>query len=65
MYYSSTIKYEISHTLTERFVHTYGFEKEGVWFYPPPKRTAEIEVGELRNLQFSQRKAEYFIGYPR
>ncbi|MGF2615070.1 DNA-3-methyladenine glycosylase 2 family protein [Rossellomorea vietnamensis] len=51
-----------AHTLTERFVHKYGELKDGVWFYPHPAKTALIEVAELRDLQFSQRKAEYVIG---
>ncbi|MBY0122922.1 DNA-3-methyladenine glycosylase [Bacillus sp. S/N-304-OC-R1] len=51
-----------AHTLTERFVKTYGFEKEGVWFYPLPEKVAELTVEDLRELQFSGRKAEYVIG---
>ncbi|UOY91706.1 DNA-3-methyladenine glycosylase [Ectobacillus sp. JY-23] len=48
-------------TLTERFVHTYGKQIDGVWFYPTPAVVAKITVEELRALQFSQRKAEYMI----
>ncbi|NMH67334.1 DNA-3-methyladenine glycosylase 2 family protein [Bacillus sp. RO3] len=49
-------------TLTHRFVTTYGWQKDGVWFYPSPEKVADLTVEELRNLQFSQRKAEYVIG---
>ncbi|MCA1055887.1 DNA-3-methyladenine glycosylase [Rossellomorea aquimaris] len=49
-------------TLTHRFVTTYGWQKDNVWFYPSPKKTAALTVEELRELQFSQRKAEYVIG---
>ena len=49
-------------TLTHRFVTTYGWEKGGVWFYPSPEKVAGLTVEELRELQFSQRKAEYVIG---
>jgi DNA-3-methyladenine glycosylase II len=49
-------------TLTERFVKTYGEELDGVWFYPSPERVAQLTVEELRELQFSGRKAEYVIG---
>ncbi|OIU70470.1 DNA-3-methyladenine glycosylase family protein [Rossellomorea aquimaris] len=49
-------------TLTHRFVTTYGWQKGGVWFYPSPEKTAALTVEELRELQFSQRKAEYVIG---
>ena len=48
--------------LTMDFVHTYGFEREGVWFYPTPERAAALTVDELRALKFSTRKAEYVIG---
>ncbi|MGD7008622.1 DNA-3-methyladenine glycosylase family protein [Metabacillus sp. 84] len=46
-------------TLTKRFVQTYGEEVDGVWFYPHPEKAAAIPVTELRELQFSGRKAEY------
>ncbi|MDN7241447.1 DNA-3-methyladenine glycosylase [Planococcus sp. N028] len=51
-----------AHTLTSRFVQKYGEEREGVWFYPEPNTIARIDVNELRELQFSTRKAEYVIG---
>ena len=51
-----------AHTLTTRFVHTYGHEIDGVWFYPTPEKIAQLQVEELRELQFSTRKAEYVIG---
>jgi DNA-3-methyladenine glycosylase II len=50
-----------AHKLTERFVKEYGFEQEGVWFYPRPEKIAKLTVEELRNIQFSGRKAEYVI----
>jgi DNA-3-methyladenine glycosylase II len=49
-------------TLTHRFVTQYGWEKDGVWFYPSPEKVSGLTVEELRELQFSQRKAEYVIG---
>ena len=51
-----------AHTLTERFVKTFGDEMDGVWFYPSPERVASLTVDDLRELQFSGRKAEYVIG---
>lgn len=51
-----------AHTLTERFVKTFGNEIDGVHFYPQPETVANLEVGDLRELQFSGRKAEYVIG---
>ncbi|MGM0852441.1 MAG: DNA-3-methyladenine glycosylase family protein [Bacillota bacterium] len=49
-------------TLTHRFVTKYGWQKDGVWFYPSPEIVAGLTVEELRELQFSQRKAEYAMG---
>jgi DNA-3-methyladenine glycosylase II len=51
--------------LTERFVHTYGFQQEGVWFHPLPDKIATLAIEDLRALQFSGRKAEYTIGVSR
>ena len=51
-----------AHTLTMRFVETFGHEQEGVWRYPTPDRIASLDVSALRELQFSTRKAEYVIG---
>lgn len=54
-----------AHTLSSRFVHNYGHETEGVWFYPTPEKIAALEPEELRTMQFSTRKAEYVIGLSR
>lgn len=51
-----------AHTLTERYVKTFGFELDGAWFYPSPQTAANLTVEELRGIQFSGRKAEYVIG---
>ncbi|MFD1020752.1 DNA-3-methyladenine glycosylase family protein [Thalassobacillus hwangdonensis] len=48
-------------TLTTRFVQSFGEEKDGIWFYPTPERVAELPYEALREMQFSQRKAEYVI----
>ena len=50
-----------AHKLTERYVHTFGEKIDDVWFFPTPERAAQLTVAELRNLQFSTRKAEYLI----
>ncbi|NGP46030.1 DNA-3-methyladenine glycosylase 2 family protein [Bacillaceae bacterium SIJ1] len=52
-------------TLTERFIHHFGEQKEGIWFMPSPERIASLEYSALRELQFSQRKAEYVIDLSR
>lgn len=51
-----------AHKLTERFVKTYGFQQDDVWFYPRPEQVAQLTIEELKTLQFSGRKAEYAIG---
>ncbi|MDP4164683.1 MAG: DNA-3-methyladenine glycosylase [Bacillota bacterium] len=51
-----------AHTLTERFVKAFGYEIDGVPFYPKPETVAALTVEQLRELQFSGRKAEYTIG---
>lgn len=49
-------------TLTKRFVETYGEKVDGVLFHPHPEKAAAIPISELRELQFSGRKAEYITG---
>ncbi|RFU63659.1 DNA-3-methyladenine glycosylase [Bacillus sp. V59.32b] len=69
-YYSCLVKSIIhqqlnlafGYKLTERYVKTFGFQVDGVWFYPTPEEAAAIKVEELRKIQFSTRKAEYIIG---
>ncbi len=48
--------------LTKDFVTAYGYQKDGVWFYPSPETTAALTVDELKGMKFSGRKAEYVIG---
>lgn len=50
-----------SHTLTARFVQTFGFQKDGVWFPPSADTVSELAYEDLTALQFSRRKAEYVI----
>ncbi len=47
--------------LTERLVRTHGEVKDGILFYPRPEKVASLAYQDLRELQFSQRKAEYVI----
>lgn len=51
-----------AHKLTERYVKTFGHQIDEVWFFPTPERAAQLTVAELRDIQFSARKAEYLIG---
>lgn len=52
---------KFAYKLTERFVHHFGTQIDGVWFYPTPEVIAKLDYSSLRELQFSQRKAEYVI----
>ncbi|SEH91448.1 DNA-3-methyladenine glycosylase II [Halobacillus karajensis] len=52
---------KFAYTLSTRFVETLGTNKEGVWFYPSPETVAATSYETLRELQFSQRKAEYVV----
>lgn len=50
-----------AYTLTERFVNKFGKEKDGVYFSPTPETVSQLKYQDLRELSFSQRKAEYII----
>ena len=54
-----------ANTLSMRFVETFGTETNGVWRYPSPEITAELEIATLSEMQFRTRKAEYMIGLSR
>ena len=56
------VNLKFAFTLTERFVKAFGEEVDGVWFYPSPDKVARLRVEQLREFQFSGRKAEYVIG---
>ncbi|PFG02981.1 DNA-3-methyladenine glycosylase family protein [Bacillus sp. es.036] len=53
---------KFAYTLMYRFVTRYGTKMDDVWFYPNPEVVSKLKVDELRELQFSKRKAEYVIG---
>lgn len=52
---------KFAYKLVERFVHNFGTQIDGVWFYPTPEKIAKLDYQDLRELQFSMRKAEYVI----
>jgi DNA-3-methyladenine glycosylase II len=55
------VNMKFAHTLTQRFVHSFGFEQEGVWFYPRPEDVAKLDYEDITALKMSRRKAEYII----
>lgn len=52
---------KFAYVLSTRFIESFGEMHDGVWFYPTPERIAEIEIEQLRGMQFSGRKSEYVI----
>lgn len=60
------ITLSFAYTLKRRFVEQYGQSREvdGVtyWAFPNPETIALLDPSDLRQLQFSTRKAEYIIG---
>lgn len=63
------ITLSFAYTLKRRFVEQYGQSQDmnGVtyWAFPNPEKIALLDPSELRQLQFSIRKAEYIIGMAR
>jgi len=60
------ITLSFAYTLKRRFVEKYGESREvdgmTYWAFPNPETIALLESSDLRQLQFSTRKAEYIIG---
>ena len=59
------INLTFAYTLKKRFVERYGdcltFEGENYWLFPSFERIASVNVDDLRELQFTNRKSEYII----
>ncbi|MFZ5354138.1 MAG: DNA-3-methyladenine glycosylase family protein [Bacillota bacterium] len=60
------INLKFAYTLKKRFVEKYGeglnFDGKDYWLFPKPDAIADLDIDDLRVLQFTQRKAEYIIG---
>lgn len=60
------INLTFAYTLKKRFVEKFGesrtYDGHTYWLFPTAETIASVEVDELRQLQFSVRKAEYIIG---
>jgi DNA-3-methyladenine glycosylase II len=60
------INLTFAYKVKRRFIENYGeqitFQGRRFWLFPRPDRVAELKPAELRELQFSMRKAEYIIG---
>jgi DNA-3-methyladenine glycosylase II len=60
------INLTFAYKVKRRFIENYGeyiiYEGKRFWLFPLAERVAELDPEELRELQFSIRKAEYIIG---
>lgn len=60
------INLTFAYTLKKRLVENFGkklvHQQNEFWAYPSPEIIADLQVYDLRNLQFTTRKAEYVIG---
>jgi DNA-3-methyladenine glycosylase II len=60
------INLKFAYTLKRRFVEKYGeglsYGSEDYFIFPAPEKIASLGVEDLKELQFTQRKAEYIIG---
>jgi len=59
------INLKFAYTLKKRLVEGYGeglkYKGEEYWLFPKPQVIADLDVSELKELQFTTRKAEYII----
>lgn len=60
------ISLHVAYALKQKLVTTYGdsieYKDEKYWLFPSTERIASLQVEDLRNLSFTQRKAEYVMG---
>lgn len=60
------INLTFAYTLKKRFVERFGeslmFAGETYWVFPTYEKIASLQVDDLRELQFTVRKAEYIVG---
>jgi DNA-3-methyladenine glycosylase II len=59
------INLTFAYTLKRRLVESYGeyivWEDQKYWLFPAPERIAKLSIDDLKDLQFTGRKAEYMI----
>lgn len=60
------ISLHVAYSLKQKLVTTFGesliFEEKEYWLFPTPEKIASISLEDLRELSFTQRKAEYLLG---
>lgn len=60
-----TFAYTLKQRLVERFGKKLVLHDNEYWVYPSPEIIADLQIDDLRELQFTTRKAEYVIGVAR
>ncbi|NBD23395.1 DNA-3-methyladenine glycosylase 2 [Paenibacillus glycinis] len=60
-----TFAYALKRRFVEKFGEALDWDGDRHWLFPSPERIAGIDPAELRELQFTGRKAEYVIGTAR
>lgn len=60
------ISLHVAYSLKRKLVISYGesiiFENEEYWLFPSPEKIESLSLEDLRELSFTQRKAEYVLG---
>lgn len=54
--------YSLKRSLVENFGEKITYQDQDYWLYPTPDIIAQLTVPDLRQLKFTNRKAEYIIG---
>ena len=54
--------YKVKRRLVERFGSSIAHDNTSFYTFPSPQILSEVSVAELKEMQFSERKAEYVIG---
>lgn len=60
-----TFAYTLQKRLIEAYGQRYEFNQRAYWLFPFPNVIAELSPSDLRQLQFTGKKAEYIIGLAR
>ncbi|MBB6217883.1 DNA-3-methyladenine glycosylase II [Anaerosolibacter carboniphilus] len=54
--------YTLKRKLVEKYGEKFSYSGEDFFIFPTPEKIAQLEIEDLKALQFTQKKAEYVIG---
>ncbi|MXQ52461.1 DNA-3-methyladenine glycosylase [Shimazuella sp. KC615] len=57
-----TFAYTLKRRFVENFGRSYEWNNRSHWIFPEPSQLSDQSIQQLRQLQFTQRKAEYIVG---